>query len=144
MATEARRFRGRLLVLVLKRSGAWRVLGSFCVVYLVCAAVVCAFEPAVPTFGDALWFLWAVSTTVGLGDLTAVTTVGRIASVICSLSAIVTTAIVTAIIVDFFNELRQSQFDESLTVQLDKLEHLSELSKQELDEISEHVRRLRR
>ena len=143
LRTQSRRQGLRLFYLVLKRSGAWRVLSAFGILYLVCALVVLIWEPGVSTYGDALWFLWAVSTTVGLGDLTAVTTCGRLATIICSFAAIGATAIVTALIVDFFNERRQSMVDEALTAQLDKLEHLSELSKQELDEISAWVRRLR-
>jgi voltage-gated potassium channel len=87
--------------------------------------------------------LWAVSTTVGLGDVTAVTVVGRVAAMLCSLYAIITTALITGVIVDYFNESRQRQFDESLTEFLDKLERLPELSNEELEAISRRVRELR-
>ena len=134
----------RLLVVVLKRSGAMVVLGNFLLIYFVCGFIVLCVEPDVTTYGDALWFLWAVSTTVGLGDFTAVSLIGRVAAVVCSVSAILCSAIITGVIVDFFNELRQRQLDQSLAEFLDKLERLPELSKEELEDISERVASFRR
>ena len=132
-----------LLFVVLRRSGVYKILIGFMGVYLLCATVVMIVEPKVERFGDALWFLWAVSTTVGLGDVTAVTLAGRVAAVICSLCAITTTALITGVIVDYFNEERQRQYDESLTLFLDKLERLPELDHDELVKISKKVKRNR-
>lgn len=132
-----------ILWLVIKRSGALSVLLSFLAAFVICGILVQLFEPGIDSLGDALWFLWAVSTTVGLGDFTAVTLVGRVAAVTCSIFAIVTTALTTGVIVDFFNEVRQHQLDESVTEMLDKLERLPELSKEELTVISDRVRSLR-
>ena len=132
-----------LLLVVLKRSGIYKILLGFMGVFLFSGLVVLIAEPTVVRFGDALWFLWAVSTTVGLGDITAVTIPGRIATVVCSLCAIVTTAIITGVVVDYFNEERQRQYDESLTMFLDKLERLPELDKEELAAISKKVKQSR-
>ncbi len=132
-----------LLFVVLRRSGVYRVLLGFLGVYLFCALVVLLAEPRIERYDDALWFLWAVSTTVGLGDITAVTFAGRMASVFCSLYAITTTALITGVIVDYFNEERQRQYDESLTLFLDKLERLPELDHDELVRISKKVKRNR-
>ena len=135
--------RFRLLAVVIRRSGASRVVAWFLTVYLVCAGVVMVAEPGVERYVDALWFLWEVATTVGLGDMTAVTLLGRAATILCSIHGIVTVAIITAVIVDFFNECRHAQLDESKTLLLDRLEHLDELSKDELRDISAKIRRLR-
>lgn len=134
----------RVLWLITKRSGVGKGLVAFMVVYLICAAVVQFSEPNINNYGDALWFLWAVSLTVGLGDFTAVTALGRFAVVVCSLFAVVVVAIVTGVAVDYFNEIKQHQLDSSITVFLDKLERLPELSKEELQDISHKVRKLRR
>ena len=132
-----------LLFVVLRRSGVYKALLGFLGVYFVCGLVVMVSEPKIEGFGDALWFLWAVSTTVGLGDVTAVTLAGRVAAVTCSLCAITTTALITGVIVDYFNEERQRQYDESLTLFLDKLERLPELDHDELVRISKKVKRNR-
>lgn len=134
----------RLLWIVFKRSGAWMAIAIFVGSVLLCGLMVQIAEPEIDSYGDALWFLWAVATTVGLGDYTAVTTVGRVASVICSLFAVVCTSISTAVIVDFFNEERHYQRNEALSEFLDKLEHLPDLSEDELRDISKRVRKLRR
>ena len=132
-----------LLFVVLRRSGVYKVLLVFLGFYMLCALVVLFAEPGIERYDDALWFLWAVSTTVGLGDITAVTPAGRIVTVLCSLYAITTTALITGVIVDYFNEERQRQYDESLTLFLDKLERLPELDQEELAAISKKVKRNR-
>lgn len=134
----------RLLRIVIIRSGAGQALAVFFAIYLVCGALVWIFEPGVDTYLDALWFLWAVSTTVGLGDYTAITPIGRIATIACSVCAITTTAIFTAVVVDYFNEMRQHQRDASLAEFLDKLERLPDLSPEELEHISDTVRKMRK
>ncbi len=135
--------RVRLLWLVIRRSGAWKALAAFLVLFFVCAILVLVAEPGVDNFFDALWFLWAVSTTVGLGDLTVVTIVGRIASMVCSVFAIVTTAALTGVIVDFFSEAREQDLQGSISEFLDKLERLPELDREELEDISKRVKKLR-
>ena len=116
---------------------------AFLVLFFVCAILVLVAEPGVDNFFDALWFLWAVSTTVGLGDLTVVTIVGRIASMVCSVFAIVTTAALTGVIVDFFSEAREQDLQGSISEFLDKLERLPELDREELEDISKRVKKLR-
>ncbi|MBP3883763.1 MAG: two pore domain potassium channel family protein [Olsenella sp.] len=133
-----------LMSVVLRRSGVYSALGGFLVLFLVCAAAVTAFEPSVGAYGDALWYCWEVATTVGLGDIAAVTVVGRVVSVALSLYAIVVTAIVTSVLVDYFQERRQAQLDQSLSEFLDKLERLPELDKSELEHISKTVRKFRK
>lgn len=132
-----------LLYVVVRSSGAQKVILWFLAVYFACAAVIALVEPGVDDFGDGLWFLWAVATTVGLGDVTAVTPLGRAATIICSLAGIVTVAIITAVVVDYFNERRDMMLDESTALMLDKLEHLEDLEKEELAEISKKMRKLR-
>ena len=73
----------------------------------------------------------------------AVSPVGRIASVVLSLYAIVVTAIVTGVIVTFYQERRDAQLKQSVAELLDKLERLPELDEEELRQISESVRRYR-
>ena len=135
--------RVRLLWLVIRRSGAWKALAAFLVLFFVCAILVLVAEPGVDNFFDALWFLWAVTTTVGLGDVTAVTLIGRIATIIDSIMGMIVVALFTGVVVDYFNECRNAQLDESLVEFLDKMEHLDELDKAELSRISRRVRDLR-
>ena len=72
---------------------------------IVCFSIVLySVEPEIPTFVDALWYSFAVVTTIGFGDFVAVTPIGRILTVILGLYGLVTVAVVTSIIVNFYNE----------------------------------------
>ena len=61
-------------------------------------------EPAMPTFPDALWYCFAVVTTIGFGDMVAVTPIGRILTVVLGLYGLIVVAVITSIIVNFYNE----------------------------------------
>ena len=75
---------------------------------IVCFSIVLtSVEPAeagFATFPDALWYCFAVVTTIGFGDIVAVTPVGRIITVILGLYGLIVVAVLTSIIVNFYNE----------------------------------------
>ncbi len=64
------------------------------------------FEPGIRNFKDALWYCFAIVTTIGFGDLTAVTDFGRVLSVILGAYGIVVVALITSIIVNFYGEMK--------------------------------------
>ncbi len=66
------------------------------------------FEPNMGSFKDALWYCFAIVTTIGFGDLTAVTDFGRVLSVILGAYGIVVVALITSIIVNFYGEMKKS------------------------------------
>ena len=71
------------------------------------------FEPNINDFLDALWYCFAIVTTIGFGDLTAVTIFGRILSVILGAYGIIVVALITSIIVNFYGEMKTSPDAES-------------------------------
>ena len=71
------------------------------------------FEPNMGSFKDALWYCFAIVTTIGFGDLTAVTDFGRVLSVILGAYGIVVVALITSIIVNFYGEVKTSHDQES-------------------------------
>ena len=66
------------------------------------------FELNINTFGDALWYCFAIVTTIGFGDITAVTIPGRIISVILGLYGLIVVALITSIIVNFYSETKNA------------------------------------
>ena len=72
---------------------------------LIGAVVMRVFDSAeYPTFGDAIWFTLQTITTVGYGDSTPVSTVGRVVASLVMLVSIGLITVVTAIITSVFIE----------------------------------------
>ena len=107
------------------------------------AAVVWVAEPSIPTYGDALWFCYAVLSTSGFGDFTAVTFVGRICAVLVTIYSVFVIGIVSGVVVSYFQQTVQVQFEDSKVKFLDRLERLPELSREELEEMAAKARKLR-
>ena len=58
-------------------------------------------------YTDALWYCFAVVTTIGFGDFTTLSTIGRILSVILGIYGIIVVAVITSVIVNFYNESKR-------------------------------------
>lgn len=66
-------------------------------------------ETDINSFGDGLWYCFAIVTTIGFGDITAHTYIGRIISVILGCYGIVVVALITSIIINFYNETKDAK-----------------------------------
>ena len=128
---------------ILRQTLADKVLSSFVGFILICALAFWILEPGITRFTDALWYCYAVITTVGFGDIYVETFPSKVLSVLLSIYSIISIAILTGVVVNFFTELVALRRKESLSSIIDKLERLPELSKEELEEISKHVKKLR-
>jgi voltage-gated potassium channel len=129
--------------MVLKKTGATRVLLGFLAFLLVTAAILWAVEPGMTTYREALWYCYAIISTSGFGDFVAVTFVGRVCSILVTIYAIFVIGIVTGVVVSYFQQTVQVQFEDSKMAFLDKLERLPELSKEELEAMAAKARKLR-
>ena len=63
-------------------------------------------------YTNALWNCFAVVTTIGFGDMTAVSTIGRILSVVLGIYGIIVVALITSIIVNFYDEMKKANANE--------------------------------
>ncbi len=133
----------RILRKILNRTHADKMLISFFIFLLLDAVLIYFTEPSFETYGDALWYCYAVITTIGFGDLVVTTAIGKFFTIILSIYAIIVIGIVTGIIVNFYTEILKLQQEESLSIFLEKAEHLSDLSKEELDELSQKISQFR-
>ena len=133
----------KVLVGILKRTRADKILVGFIVFLFAVAAVIELAEPDINRYGDALWYCYAVISTAGFGDVVAVTFIGKICSVLLTVYAIFVTAIVTGVVVNFYTQMVEMQRKETIAMFMDQLERLPELSREELESISQKVRKLR-
>ena len=136
--------RWRILWSIIRRSAIDKLLYSFLISFFVSAAVITVVEPGIRSYGDGLWYLFVACTTIGFGDFTAVTIIGRIFTAYMAVCEILLIAILPGVVVSYYLEVIHRREQESLTVFLDKLEHLPDLSKEELQQISERIRKIDR
>lgn len=99
-------------------------------------------EPNIKTPIDSVWYCFSVATTIGFGDITAVTILGRAMSIFLSICSILIIAVVPGIITSYYIESTKLKEQESIAKFLDDLEHLPELSKEDLQSLSEKVKSL--
>ena len=64
-------------------------------------------------YSNALWYCFAVVTTIGFGDLTATSSIGRILSVVLGVYGIIVVALITSIIVNFYGEMKKTSIAEA-------------------------------
>lgn len=133
--------KSKMIWKILKRTGADKLLCGYISIFTAISIVLVLIEPNIHSFGDSVWFCFSVMTTIGFGDLTAVTTIGRILVISLSIYSILIIAIIPGILTSYYIESTRLRANESVEKFLYDLERLPELSKKELTELSEKVKR---
>lgn len=133
----------RVLQIILKRTKATQIISGFVLFLFITAVIIYLAEPGIDTYREALWYCYTIISTTGFGDIVAVTFIGRLCSVLISIYSIFVIAIVTGVVVNFYSQMVQMQHKETLTMFMDKLENLPELSKEDLASISQKIKKLR-
>ncbi len=133
----------KLLRGVLKRTHANTVILGFILFVLLCALMILLVEPNIDRYTDALWYLYSVTFTVGLGDIVVTSVIAKVLSVLVSVYALFVTALATGVVVSFYNRCVEQEYKETREAVLDKLSRLPELSKEELEAISNKVKEIK-
>ena len=98
----------RVLFKIITNTFSLEVLFGLLVIIVCFSIILAKVEPAASTeatiqnFPDALWYCFAVVTTIGFGDKVAITPIGRILTVILGIYGLVVVAVITSIIVNFY------------------------------------------
>ena len=127
--------RFKLLGNILRHTKADRVLLSFVCFVFADAALIWLFEPTIRTYGGALWYCYAVISTAGFGDVVVTSVIAKILSVVLTCYAVLVLAIVTGVVVNYYNQVTEIRDKETLRSFLSQLERLPELSQEELKEL---------
>lgn len=131
----------RILRRIFHIAGADKIIFTYFIYFIVMSIILWRIEPNINTFMDSVWFCFATATTTGYGDITALTITGRILAIILSIYSLAVVAIFTAVITSYFMEHSKARAKESARKFIDDLQHLDELSKEELKELSGRVKR---
>ena len=134
----------RLIKIILKRTGALKFLTTYIILFAGVSIGVWIVEPNIKTPIDSVWYCFSVATTIGFGDITAITILGRAMSIFLSICSILIIAVVPGIITSYYIESTKLKEQESIAKFLDDLEHLPELSKEDLQSLSEKVKKFNR
>ena len=103
------KFRFDILFKVMKKSMVFEILSGLAVLIMCFSFAFTYLEESMTEYSDALWYCFAIVTTIGFGDITATSGVGRILSVILGIYGIIVVALITSIIVNFYNELNKEK-----------------------------------
>ena len=134
----------RRTIMILKRTGTLKMLTSFIIFYCAASAAMWLFEPNVNTIGDGFWYCFAAATTIGFGDIVALTRLGRIITVLVAVYGIAVTAMIPGVVVSYYMEFLKIKEKETVSLFLEKLEHLPELSGEELTKLSDRIKKFNR
>ncbi len=96
-----------ILLNIIRETYVLEILLGLLLMIIVCSTVFTTLEESMANYGDALWYCFALVTTIGFGDITASTVIGRVLSVFLGIYGIVVVAIITSVIVNFYGEMRR-------------------------------------
>lgn len=141
----------RLFYFVMKQTHMLPIIGGFIIYFFIMATIIfftCNTSVTqysnIENYGDALWFSFASVFTIGYGDIWVSGVVGRILTVLLVIYGVFIIAIIPAVFLTFYQEKMNQKFNTSTSYLLDKLEHLDELSKEELKNLSSSIKNFRR
>lgn len=117
-------FNFRALRKIIRKTYAGEVIFGLLLLMVAFSLVLMIVEDNIHNFWDAMWYCYMLVTTIGFGDITSVTVLGRIISVILGIYGIVVVAILTSIIVNFYTETRtkEEEKEETITIEDNTLE----------------------
>jgi hypothetical protein len=105
------RMRLDILKEIIRKTYAVEIISGLLVLMVAFSNVLTFTDDAFSSFWDALWYCFAIVTTIGFGDLTPTTGTGRVLSVILGVYGIIVVALITSIIVNFYGEMKKGDSD---------------------------------
>lgn len=96
---------------IIRKTYTLEIISGLLVMMVAFSFVLCFTDDTFTTFWEALWYCFAIVTTIGFGDLTPASGAGRFISVLLGIYGIVVVALITTIIVNFYGEMKKTESD---------------------------------
>lgn len=103
------RIKPKVILKIMKKTFAFEILFGLFLMVTSFGLIFYYIEPGIKDYGDGLWYCFSIVTTIGFGDRAAKTVPGRILTVILGIYGVVVVALITSIIVNFYNEVSSEE-----------------------------------
>ena len=94
---------------IIRETYALEIITGLLIAIVAFSFVLRYYEDSIHTFWDGLWYCFAVVTTIGFGDITATSAIGRGLSIILGVYGIIVVSLITSIIVNFYGEMKRTR-----------------------------------
>ena len=120
VALAFRRMRMNVLLNIIRKTYAAEIAAGLLTLIIAFSIAFYYLDSAFPQYGDALWYTFAVVTTIGFGDFAATSLVTRILSVVLGIYGIIFVAVITSIVVNFYTETKNEAAADKKEAELKK------------------------
>lgn len=131
----------KTLYIVLKTNGLDKVLLLAIVLLFLIPIPIVLIEPSINTFTNALWWAVVTTTTVGYGDISPETPIGRGLAIILMLLGIGIIGTFTSAITSFFSTNRTGSRDSEIDYIAKKIDELEDIDQENVDLLHAHIKR---
>ena len=107
-----------MLSRIIRKTYAAEIIFGLLLLMFTFSFLLSAVEENMQRYEDALWYCFAIVTTIGFGDFSATTFLSRLLSVILGIYGIIVVALITSIIVNFYNEVKDKNEEEEITEEI--------------------------
>ena len=105
IAGSTGRLNATTLFKIILKTYALEVIMGLLTTMVAFSLILMIYEENITSFTDGLWYAFAVVTTIGFGDIVATSLIGRIITVLLGIYGLIVVAVITSIIVNFYNEM---------------------------------------
>lgn len=126
---------------LLKTNGLDKLLMTALVLLFIIPIPIVLVEPSITTFPDALWWAVVTTTTVGYGDISPSTPIGRVLAVVLMLVGIGIIGTFTSAITSYFSGNAKVTHDKQILNVIQSIEEIENLTKEDIDLIQLYLKR---
>lgn len=126
---------------VLKTNGLDKLLMVTVILLFLVPIPIIMVEPNINTFTDALWWAVVTTTTVGYGDISPSTPIGRILAVLLMIIGIGIIGTFTSAISSYFTSRKEPSHNQKVLNVIQGIEDIEELTKDDIQLIQDYIKR---